>query len=54
MTKEIDPDLFARLMRLSSDTRKDLLQYLGQSSMGSDDVARGSGKSPGDRPANRT
>lgn len=30
MTKKIDPDLFARLMKLSSGTRTDLLEYLGQ------------------------
>jgi len=30
MTKRIDPDLFARLMKLSSATRNDLLEYIGQ------------------------
>ncbi|QXT39631.1 hypothetical protein [Gymnodinialimonas ceratoperidinii] len=50
MTKEIDPDLFARLMRLSSDTRKDLLEYLGQSAMAPIEAARVSEMSSGDRP----
>ena len=31
MTKRIDPDLFARLMKMSSETRRDLLEFLGQS-----------------------
>jgi hypothetical protein len=30
MDEKIDPGLFARLMRLSPGTRKDLLEYLGQ------------------------
>ncbi|NKX45388.1 hypothetical protein [Roseicyclus persicicus] len=30
MDEKIDPDLFARLMRLSPPARKDLLEYLGQ------------------------
>jgi hypothetical protein len=30
LDKKIDPDLFARLMRLSPPARKDLLEYLGQ------------------------
>ena len=30
MDEKIDPDLFARLMRLSPCARKDILEYLGQ------------------------
>ncbi|MDA0924085.1 MAG: hypothetical protein O3A97_05770 [Proteobacteria bacterium] len=30
MDEKIDPDLFARLMRLSPRARKDILEYLGQ------------------------
>jgi hypothetical protein len=30
MDEKVDPGLFARLMRLSPSTRKDLLEYLGQ------------------------
>ena len=30
MDEKIDPGLFARLMRLSPKTRKDILEYLGQ------------------------
>ncbi len=30
MTKEIDTDLFVRLMRLSAPARKDLLEYIGE------------------------
>lgn len=30
MTKRIDPDLFAQLMKLSSGARTDLLEFLGQ------------------------
>ncbi|WP_224813502.1 hypothetical protein [Hasllibacter sp. MH4015] len=40
MTREIDPDLFARLMKLSPKTRHDLLEYFGQTSVPPGDVAR--------------
>jgi hypothetical protein len=40
MDKRIDPDLFARLMKLPSRTRNDFLEYFGQTSVASDDVAR--------------
>jgi hypothetical protein len=36
MTKEIDTDLFVRLMKLSAPARKDLLEYIGQGPMASD------------------
>lgn len=40
MEKRIDPDLFARLMKLSSDTRTDLLEYLGQTPLASEEIVR--------------
>ena len=36
MVEKIDPDLFARLMRLSASARKDLLEYIGQGPRTSD------------------
>jgi len=30
MTSKIEPDLFARLMKLSSGARNDLFEYIGQ------------------------
>ncbi|WP_109670914.1 hypothetical protein [Roseicyclus mahoneyensis] len=30
MTKEIDRDLFVRLMQMSAPTRKELLEFIGQ------------------------
>ncbi|MCU4654076.1 hypothetical protein N8I71_14615 [Roseibacterium sp. SDUM158016] len=40
MTKRIDGDLFARLMRLSARERKDILEFLGQSPVSADDMLR--------------
>lgn len=40
MIKKIDPDLFTRLMKLSSSQRTDLLEFLGQTSLSSDEVLR--------------
>lgn len=40
MDKRIDPDLFARLMELSSGSRADLLEYLGQTSLPPDEIRR--------------
>lgn len=39
MTKKIDPDLFARLMKLSSGTRTDIFEYLGQTPVSAEDMA---------------
>ncbi|WP_166486043.1 hypothetical protein [Jannaschia sp. CCS1] len=46
MEKRIDPDLFARLMKLSSDTRTDLLEYLGQTPLAADEIMRLSEEEP--------
>lgn len=40
MDKRIEPDLFARLMMLSSGTRTDLLEYLGQTPLAPEEVLR--------------
>ncbi|HID67087.1 MAG TPA: hypothetical protein EYP31_02210 [Roseibacterium sp.] len=40
MDKRIDPDLFARLMKLSSSTRTDLLEYLGQTRLAPEEAMR--------------
>jgi hypothetical protein len=40
MTKRIDPDLFARLMKLPSETRTDLLEYLGQTPVSAAEALR--------------
>lgn len=46
MDKRIDPDLFARLMKLSSGPRTDLLEYLGQTSLTPEEVLRLSAETP--------
>ena len=46
MTKKIDPDLFARLMKLSSQTRTDLLEYIGQTPVAASELARLSALDP--------
>jgi hypothetical protein len=38
MTKRIEHDLFARLMRLSARERKDILEFLGQSPVSAGDL----------------
>lgn len=40
MNKRIEPDLFARLMKLPSRTRQDILEYFGQTPVASDDALR--------------
>ena len=50
MDKRIDPDLFARLMKLSSDTRTDLLEYLGQTPLAPEEVLRLSEGTPANSP----
>lgn len=40
MDKRIDPDLFARLMKLSSDARIDLLEFIGQTPLTQDEILR--------------
>lgn len=40
MTKRIDPDLFARLMKLSSSQRTDLLEFLGQTPLAPEEALR--------------
>jgi hypothetical protein len=40
MTKWIDHDLFARLMRLSARERSDILEFLGQSAVSADHLLR--------------
>jgi hypothetical protein len=40
MTKRIERDLFARLMRLSARERSDILEFLGQSPVSADDLVR--------------
>lgn len=38
MVRRIEPDLFARLMRLSATARSDILAYLGEASALAEDV----------------
>jgi hypothetical protein len=40
MSKGIDHDLFARLMRLSARERSDILEFLGQSAVSADHLLR--------------
>ncbi len=40
MDKRIEPDLFARLMKMPSQTRNDLFEYLGQTPVPAEDAAR--------------
>ncbi len=54
MTKGIDPDLFARLMKLSSETRRDLLEFLGQSPVDADFVVSNLDKAPTAKPRSAT
>jgi hypothetical protein len=58
MTKRIDPGLFARLMKMSSETRRDILEFLGQTPVDADDVVRRAadiddGQSPALNPSKR-
>ena len=46
MDEKIDPGLFARLMRLSPKTRKDILEYLGQGPVSSHAMLSGVFKAP--------
>lgn len=46
MDKRINPDLFARLMKLSSSTRTDLLEYIGQTPLDSAEILRLSEAAP--------
>ncbi len=40
MAQKIEPDLFARLMRLTPKARTDLLEYIGQSPVHASEIAR--------------
>jgi hypothetical protein len=40
MTRKIDPDLFAQLMRLSATARTDLLEFMGQTPLAPDEARR--------------
>ena len=50
MDKRIDPDLFARLMKLSPDARTDLLEFIGQTPLSSDEIRRLSNAAPANSP----
>ncbi|GAB5449520.1 hypothetical protein [Gymnodinialimonas sp.] len=50
MDKRIEPDLFARLMRLSPDTRTDLLEFIGQTPLAADEILRLSEAAPANTP----
>ncbi|MEJ6390868.1 hypothetical protein [Gymnodinialimonas ulvae] len=38
MIKRIEPGLFARLMKMSSEPRRDLLEFLGETPVETDDI----------------
>lgn len=50
MIKRIEPGLFARLMKMSSEPRRDLLEFLGQTPVDADDIVPRAGNVDDSKP----